>query len=179
MSTLNAEQIAQLVELYEQTTQGEWRNEGDFLADENTVVVGTESYNWRMVAHCNSDFDEEGDPVSATPPIDAEHAKANADWLAAVHNAFPALLETLAEKEAEIERLSIIERHAEAFNNQSEQLFAELEQANERVAELKSSLLALVHSCTPDGIPGDRAYGVRVPDKAVVEAARELLEPRP
>jgi hypothetical protein len=44
-------------------------------------------------------------------------------------------------------------------------------------ARLHAQLAALVNSCTPIRIPGDaRIYGVRVPDKEVVEEARAAID---
>lgn len=83
--SLTPERIAQLVELYERTTQGEWKINkylgigcGEFGTD--PVVV---------------DFHQGFSVVDTDDDADRE-------WIAAAHNTMPALLEALAGKDAEL-----------------------------------------------------------------------------
>ena len=87
--------VSEARELLSGITPGQWRNERQVVADENSIVVGTETYNWRFVAHTNSDTDEAGEE---TPPISEKEAVANAELIARA----PELLRQLAD---EVERL--------------------------------------------------------------------------
>lgn len=77
-------------------TPGPWRNEGQVVVDENSVVVGNEAYEWRFVGHFNSDTDD--DAGLTTLPISVEAARANAEFCAAA----PEIVDYLL---AEVERL--------------------------------------------------------------------------
>lgn len=125
---LTKEEIANLRELFEKTTQAEWRpsiNRVDFLA-----------------------------------PLEYRHNWENdAAWIAAAHNAMPALLATLDEKERELAREKVLrESWTNVFGpsviEASERLRiaeqmtvalrAELQQANERVRELEAAITKTV-----------------------------------
>lgn len=93
-----SERIAEIRERLEKATPGPWVNEGDVVADEQSIVVGVESYNWRFVAHINSDTDDGPE----TPPISPEEAKANAEFIANAPTDIAFLLDELAAAKAEV-----------------------------------------------------------------------------
>jgi hypothetical protein len=83
-------------------TPGEWHNEGRVVADKCSIVVGDKSYDWRFVAHVNSDTD---DDATGTPIINEAEAKANAEFIAAAPIIVRWLLGRLEETQAQVAQL--------------------------------------------------------------------------
>lgn len=72
------ERVKKIKERRAKITPGKWHNEGCVVVDENSIVVGEESYGWRFVAHVNSDTEES---ANRTPPISEAEAGANAEFI--------------------------------------------------------------------------------------------------
>lgn len=88
---LTPERIAELVELYERTTRGaEWR----YIPQDNLIEM---SGGGRLIDYAN--------PRSCA--VSEEQRNANGQFTAAAHNAMPALIETLAEKDARANRFAV------------------------------------------------------------------------
>lgn len=154
--TLIQEQIAQLVKLYERTTQGRW-------------------HDWYMQFGDLSGFTISGDKsqgILVAVGHDGQNCSADVAFAAAAHNAMPALLETLAEKDAEIETLRSNYNLARDNRTEADRL---LQQANERIAELKAALRDFADS--PAEFEDARISYISVQvDRGALQTARELLE---
>lgn len=99
---LSNERQFEIRERAEAATPGPWRNEGNVVADENSIVVGDESYNWRFVAHVNSDTEEGAD---ATHVISETEAVANAEFIANARADIPDLLAEVSRLTTELARV--------------------------------------------------------------------------
>lgn len=133
MPTLTSQQIAELRELYEQTTQGHYRC-GDMLKH----VVYSDLDGMKVAQFENPDHDPDE----------------NAAFYTAIHNAFPSLVKTLAEKDALQRKSDTQGANIAALYNQrrtvekeNTSLRADLataiegrDKANERIVELERVL---------------------------------------
>jgi hypothetical protein len=140
------EELAAIVERHKATTPSEWVNQGQVVVDENTIVVGDESYNWRFVAHVNSDT-EEG--AEATPVISKEQAVANAEFIAHAHQDIPRLISRVREAERERDLAVAHDRQPYPTAYAYEKVCAALNKTKAALAEKEARIAELEKKLNP------------------------------
>jgi hypothetical protein len=125
--------LAEIRERLEKATPGPWVNEGDVVADEQSIVVGVESYNWRFIAHINSDTDD----GLETPPISPEEAKANAEFIANAPTDIAFLLDEFASLRSQLEARQEHENDYDKLHDYLGDLTADNQKLRDELALLK------------------------------------------